>query len=936
MIEASLLLGIAIGYILLIFLIGLLAERLAKTRPKIVDNGIVYSLSLGVYCTAWTMFGSIQVAATSGMLFLAVYLGPTIGALFWGIWLKKIIRIKNKYRITSLADFISARYHKSVGLGAMVTGIILVGFIPYIALQIKAIITTSEQLIFSPEKTVDSTSAASLELFMLAGIALVTIIFGLRRLSPTERNPGMVASLAFESIVKISAALIGGGFVVFYLNDGIFPALDRLPALVNENYKLMGATNASDFMTWFSYLFLSMFAVLFLPRQFHVTVIENSDEKHVKTAQWLFPLFLLGINLLVLPVAIYGLQAGLPAKDADGFLITLPLQSKNIWVALIVYIGGLSAGLGMVTTACATISTMLTNQLILPAIEWFPALSFLRRHILKLRWGSAVALILSGYIYQKALGSSAALVSIGMISFVAAFQFAPAIIGGLFWEKASKKGAYLGIGLGFLTWLYTLFIPVFAKSGVLPSNFLVTGPFGLTLLRPEALLGLSGLAPIAHGFLWTGIVNISGFVLGTALFPANDREILHAKEFLDTDDLNNSPGISGKPETENILVTPKLMLIGRLLGQYLVSEDEVAKMVDGILKNTGISGRETISVGELADLGAEAEKTLAGAIGTAAAHQAILHLGLISKAEKKMLADYYAEALSALRISPKELKAKIDYQLTKESLMRQYTKDLESTLSERTAELELSQQKLIQSSKMASLGEMSGGIAHEINTPLATIALCVDSLDHRIEIGKLAPEDVSKKLATIRKTVDRIAQIIRGLRMFSSGGDRIPEEEKEILSLIQDTAILCQDKLNAHDINLSIEGDPDLKISCRAVQISQVVLNLLSNSIDAIASQHDKWIEIKVTDNGSFIQIKVTDSGSGIPEPIAQKIMQPFFTTKDVGKGTGLGLSISSGIIGSHGGKLSLDSTSKNTCFIIELPKGLPVTTVIPSEAQSA
>ncbi|MBV2167846.1 MAG: hypothetical protein KUL82_03980, partial [Bdellovibrio sp.] len=432
MLPSSVTLGVLALYLLSLLFLGYFAEKKIHGGKHFSNNGLFYSLSLAIYCTSWTYYGSIGNASHSGFLFVTIHIGSTIGAILWGPVLKKLIRIKNKYRITSIIDFISARYNKSVGIGMVLAVFVIFGFIPYNALQIRSIMATT-RIMLPNSISHGNVPHLLLEWIILAVISIFIIVFGLRRLDPTERHPGMISALAIESIVKLVAVLAGGFFIVYGLSGGIKELVESLPqSVTGQPYTHVGFTNMPDLFEWLSWLFLASVAVIFLPRQFHVAIIENGDERHVKTAQWLFPLYLFLSNIFILPIAIYGLKSGVPVGHRDSLLLEAPLMHGNNLLALFIYIGGFSAGIGMITVSVITISTMVTNHLLLPLAESYSQLRSLRGNVLKIRWLAAILIVGLAYLYQKYLETDTALVVIGMVSFVAAFQFIPPIILGLY------------------------------------------------------------------------------------------------------------------------------------------------------------------------------------------------------------------------------------------------------------------------------------------------------------------------------------------------------------------------------------------------------------------------------------------------------------------------------------------------------------------------
>src|SRR5229473_3582631 len=504
----------AFAYLGLLFAIAYYADKRADAGRSIIASPYVYSLSLAVYATAWTFYGSVGRAASDGVGFLPIYIGPTLMIALWWLVMRKIIRISRQNRITSLADFIASRYGKSA----------VIGILPYISLQLKAISSSYSILVQYPEITMPVQAGAVMAwqdtAFWVALIlAAFTIAFGTRHLDAAEHHQGMVAAIAFESLVKLLAFLAVGVFVTFGLYNGFGDLFGRAaaePKLAAMMTPLEGM--AGGYASWVWLTILSMMAIMFLPRQFQVTVIENLDEKHLNRAIWLFPLYMLAINIFVLPIAFGGLlhfpDGGV---DADTFVLTLPMAEKRELLALLVFIGGLSAATGMVIVETIALSTMVCNDLVMPVLLRLRRLRLNERSdltglLLGIRRGAIVLILVLGYLYFYLAGEAYALVSIGLISFSAVAQFAPAIIGGIFWKGGTRTAAFCGLAAGFLVWTYTLLLPSFAKSGWLPITFLSHGLFGTDLLKPQQLLGLQGLDDITHCLFWSMLVNIGCYV----------------------------------------------------------------------------------------------------------------------------------------------------------------------------------------------------------------------------------------------------------------------------------------------------------------------------------------------------------------------------------------------------------------------------------------
>ena len=670
-------------YMGLLFLIALWVERKSATGRSPAHNPIVYSLSLAVYCTAWTYYGSVGLAANSGLLFLTIYLGPTITFFLWWTVLRKLVRLKNTHRITSIADFISARYNKSQPLAAIATVIALVGVMPYITLQLKAIISTFGIITFTGAPT--SWIGRHVGPIVVALMVVFTIIMGVRRLDPTERHEGIVMALAVECLVKLVAFLAVGIFVTYFMYDGFSDIFQRLSESPFHNLTRFGGENGSSYFTWTTYLVLSMSAILFLPRQFHVAVVENYDEKHILTAKWFFPLYMLLINLFVFPIAVGGLLQGHAIHQADTFVLTLPLLHGGPWLTLLVFIGGFSAATGMIMISSMTMATMITNHLLLPLVGWFRWLNFLKHHLLRCRWVAVAGFILMGYWFERRIGESYILVNIGLISFAAVLQFAPAILGAIFWRRGNKAGAILGLSAGFMIWGYTLLIPSFVKSGWISSALLEKGPWGIEFLRPEQLLGLGGIDPLSHTVFWSMFFNIGLYVLGSLYFEGSESEHSLAEEFVGSLATTTTfrPAV---PREAYIDLAVKRKEMQNLLSQYF-SEPEATAMVERSLRTAAIEGKKRISIVDLVELHSEVEKSLAGSIGAAAAHQAVSQGIIFIPREARELSEVYAEILADLKVTPTELKRRIDYSQEREKLLTRQATELEEKVKEREREI---------------------------------------------------------------------------------------------------------------------------------------------------------------------------------------------------------------------------------------------------------
>lgn len=611
-------------YTALIFLIAWYAHHRKETGRSIIDNPYVYSLSIAVYCTSWTFYGSVGKAATTGLDFLMIYVGPSLTAFSWFFLLRRIVKISKENNITSIADFISLRYGKSLWLGALVTLISILGIMPYIALQIRAV-STSFYLISGFQADSISIPHGGTELTMPTGLLLAlilsvfSIIFGARRLVSSERHEGLIAAVAFESVVKLISLLGVGIFVTYYLYDGFSDIFTRFhatrPELFKQLFTFGGARNDPGYIPSFTLLFMSMAAIMLLPRQFHVMVIENSNERHIAKAMWLFPAYLFLINLFVMPIALGGILTTGSNNDADFFVINIPLLNGHGSIALLAFLGGLSAAAGMVMVESVAISTMLLNNIFMPVIvrftpqPWFPYL------LINLKRLSIFLVIFLGYFYYRIVGDAYMLVNMGLISFSAACQFLPAMLGGLYWKRGNKSGAITGILLGFLTWAYTLLLPSFSKSGWLETDLLTIGPFGIGILKPTELFGLSNMDMWSHSLFWSMLFNVSAYIFCSIMLRQDEPEREQVRRFIGSFDLDRAyhPAETkrlSKPVTISQFVNLMAKFIGDADARYAISNH----LGDRVIDSEG-----NVSEFELPNLKRFTEKTLAGSVGAAAA-----------------------------------------------------------------------------------------------------------------------------------------------------------------------------------------------------------------------------------------------------------------------------------------------------------------------------
>jgi Na+/proline symporter/signal transduction histidine kinase/CheY-like chemotaxis protein len=541
----------ALAYLCLLFAVAHAADGAGRRLMRGPARTTIYALALAVYCTSWTFYGSVGFANRNGLDFLAIYIGPVLvyGLLHGGV--VRIVRLAKAQNITSIADFVGARYGKSERVAALVTIIAVLAALPYVALQLKAV--SSSLSVFLEASDVPSVNGSipifgDLALLVALVLAAFAVAFGTRHIDATEHQDGLVVAVALESVVKLVAFLVGGIFVVYVMGDGV-GALMAKAASAPAAELLPIWERTSDLPTFLTLTLLSALAALLLPRQFHMAIVENRDERDVRRAAWMFPAYLVLINLFVLPIAISGEQfLTLDPADRDMTVLLLPLSQGAGWVALIVFLGGLSAATAMVIVASVALAIMISNHLVMPLVVRGRSWASQRRGggsgvlspdggdlgslVLAIRRAAIVLVVLFGYVYYRASGD-AALATIGLLSFAATAQIGPVFIGGLIWRRGTALGASCGLIAGLAMWVYTLLLPSLFASDPDWGALIEHGPLGIGWLRPTAMLG-TDLPLLTHGVFWSLLVNALAFIAGSHLRKANAIERLQAATFVST------------------------------------------------------------------------------------------------------------------------------------------------------------------------------------------------------------------------------------------------------------------------------------------------------------------------------------------------------------------------------------------------------------------
>ena len=903
MMSPALVVGASFAYLLLLFAVASFGDWRAARGRSVIANPWTYALSLAVYCTAWTYFGSVGRAASGGVWFLPIYLGPTLAMVLGWMVVRKMIRIAKSYRITSIADFIGSRYGKSPLLAGLVTLIAVVGIVPYIALQLKAVSAGYALLTTAPGAPVLAPAHWSRDstFYMALALAGFTMVFGARHLDSTERHEGMVAAIAFESVVKLVAFLAVGLFVVY----GMFNGLEDLFARASAVPRLAGLLRLEQggnfaWTQWFALTLLSMLSVIFLPRQFQVMVVENVRESHLRRAVWVFPLYLLAINLFVLPIALGGLlYFGPDQMNADNFVLSLPLAAGQPALALLAFIGGLSAATGMVIVETIAVSTMVCNELVVPLLlrtRHFQrgAGHDLTRTLLRIRRAAILGVLVLGYGYFHLAGEAYALVSIGLISFAAVAQFAPAVLGGMYWKGGTRRGALAGLLAGFLMWTYTLMLPSLAKSGWLDNAFLTQGLWGLPWLRPEQLFGLQGLDGLTHSLFWSLLVN-AGAYLSLSLWRApSGQEASQALLFVDVFERTSTSSPVFWRGRAN--VPDLLRLCERFLGA-----DKAQSLFETYARHIGV--RDFGAINADARLVQFVETQLAGSVGSASARVLV------------------ASTVEEETLTPEDVLRILD----ETSQLRAHSHELEeksASLERATAELRAANEQLKSLDRLKD--DFMSSVTHELRTPLTSIRALAELLrdDPKIDLAQRC-----KFIEIIVSETERLSRLVNqvlDMAKIESGHAEWHTEPVDLCALVRQavdtTSEMFRERqiavtLDLPDVAPTLMADPD--------RMMQVMLNLLSNAAKFVPVPGGR-VGVSLSSDDSGLTVVVRDNGPGVSDEQQSLIFERFRQGGDATnrpQGTGLGLPISRQIVEHFGGRLWLESQPPDgACFCFHLP----------------
>ena len=959
---------ISVAYLGLLFIIANAAEK-KRLPAKLISHPIVYTLSIGVYATSWSYYGSVGLADREGYTFLAVYLGVTLAFLMSPILLKPILKLVKQYQLSSLADLFAFRYHSPLA-GILVTVFMLTGALPYMALQIQAVTDSLRVL-------TGDTETEYLSLGFCLTIALFAILFGARHITPREKHEGLVVAIAFESLVKLIALLTVGLFAVF----GSYNGLSGFASWIENNPEVIEPMmRPINHGPWAMMLLLSFSAAFLLPRQFHMIFVENIKTSNLSYASWAFPLFLLLLNISIPPILWAGQTLDL-SYGPDLYVLGVSMQTQSVILPIFIFIGGISAASAMIIVTTIALASMCQNHLLLPIsfqkqtpknLNLYTLLLWLKRILI-------VLIILAGYGFYLVLKTHQELTDLGLIAFVAVAQFLPGIAGLLYWRRASRIGFISGLTAGAIVWVITLILPLLAKAGWLEDT-----------IWESIMIPLSS----TDSAFWTLLINAFLFVLMSLVKPQSEEEQRAADtccreqfnpayaipvassidqfesglaeilgEQMARQEIKLAMSDIGKLDTEldrqdfaklRIQLQHNLSgLIGPVLASMVVNEqfavDKTAKIaiadtINFVEKSLNESRLELKEMaGELDSLRRFQRQvlqnlplalvTISPELQIVGWNQAMTKLSGINESEVigssiKQLGSPWSKLLQDHIKGDKDIvrSAKIDINnepytlnLFKSEVTASNENDKHGfiIIIEDHSEIDKLESELEHSERLASIGRLATGVAHEIGNPVTGIACLAQDI-------KATPNDKSLQkvcIEDILKLTDRISSIVHSLVSYSHAGNskQHPFDTVKIGEVIEESIRLVSLSHKGKQIIFDSSCSDGCEIQADFQKILQVMVILLSNACDA--STEDSTVKIRSNKTSKGVEVSVEDKGHGIEEGIIKKIFDPFFTTKIAGQGTGLGLSLAYNIIKEHGGKIDVNSViDQGSIFTISFP----------------
>jgi Na+/proline symporter/nitrogen-specific signal transduction histidine kinase len=960
----------AVVYLLVLFFIAYATEQ-GWIPQRVARHPVTYALSLGVYATSWTFYGSVGFAQSQGFNFLSIYIGVTLAFMLAPVLLAPILRIARDYQLTSLADVLSFRY-RSQTAGVLVTLFMLLGTFPYIALQILAV-TESLQIL-----TQEATPQV-LALGFCVTLTLFAILFGARHISPREKHEGLVVAIAFESVVKLVALCAVGVFALFGVFGGFGGLGDWLAVHPQALEALYRPVREGP---WTTLLLLSFCAAFLLPRQFHMAFTENIEERSLWSASWIFPLFLLLLNLFIPVILWAGARLGAPTT-ADFYVLGITLNGDNRALTALAFIGGISAASAMMIVTSLALATMCLNHLVLPASYPDPDVNLYKW----LLWGRRTliaVIILAGYGFYLVLARNQGLVQLGLISFVAVAQFLPGVFGLLFWPRATRAGFISGLLAGSLVWTLTLLFPLLESSGIggellsmlsMPagrdqdpwtySTLSSLAVNGLLFLSVSLLTRPSDEEQEAAAACCRTTFTLPDGAIPTASSPREFKEQLarilgeQAADF-EVDQALRDLGMGYDERRSRALrqlrerIERNLSgLMGPMLARMIVDErlqtDSGARtaLADNIrFIEERIEHSQTRFEGAAAELDRLRryhQQTLRdlplGVCGLGPDRQVLtwnLAMEMISGVDRgqsrgitvdQLPAPWSQLMLSCVEGSEQHLH-KIE---TAVNGRRRWFNFHKAALEDPTApgvaggvvilvedltDLQNLESELAHSERLASIGRLAAGVAHEIGNPVTGIACLAQNLESETE-----DNDVRATSQQIIDQTTRISEIVQTLVGFSHGGSFASERPQMLLltECIQEAVDLVHLSHGAQQVNITIDCPQPILLTADRTRLIQVFVNLLTNACDASLAGDTVTVEARLADGNAIIE--VTDMGEGMAQDLLDQVFEPFVTTKGPRHGTGLGLSVVYRIVQDHGGSISIESQpGDGTQVMLTLP----------------
>ncbi|WP_300034778.1 ATP-binding protein [uncultured Roseobacter sp.] len=892
MTSLNVLIAVCMAYVALLFGVAFAAER-AGVRGRadwLLRSPLVYTLSLSIYCTAWTFYGAVGNAARSGLEYVTIYLGPSLVIIGWWWILRRLVRIGRSHKVTSVADLISSRYGKSNTLAIVVTIMAVIGVTPYIALQLQSVALSLS--IFSSAETggvPDPETSRAGGLWIAIGLALFTVLFGTRNLNANERHHGVVIAVAVEAVVKLIALLAVGVFVVWGVAGGLSATMARIDASALGTWQTDGSR-------WATLTLLSATAFLCLPRMFQVMVVENDDERHLQVASWAFPLYLMLMSLFVVPIAVIGLEVLPAGSNPDFFVLSLPLSEGREGLAMLSFLGGFSSATSMVIVATLALSTMVSNHVVMPVFLYLrqggaTQSGDVRDVVILSRRLSILGIIGLGYIYFQASGGSGALAAIGLISFAGVAQFLPAMLGGLFWRGATRVGALAGLAIGFSVWMFTMLLPSFGPGVVFSAETFASGLWGIGWLNPQALFGIAGLDPTVHAVFWSLSLNVLGFAVFSLISFPLPLERLQGAQFVNVfDHSGQARGWHASfAESEDLLI----------MAQRILGAEEARHLFETQTRAQGMPGHLPEPTPDFLQ---RLERELAGSVGAATAHAMI------------------GQIVGGTAVSVQDLMAVAD----ESAQMLEYSSQLEAKsreLSRTAGELRRANEKLTQISlqKDAFLSQIS----HELRTPMTSIRAFSEILR---DTDGLRPLEKTKYASIINTEAIRLTRLLDDLLDLSvlENGQVTLNRQSGNLGDLLDQAIATAQASEAREITIHRRRlDETITLNTDLDRLAQVFINLITNAQKYCASETPE-LRIEAARHGETVVIDFRDNGNGIPDEAREMMFEKFsrIGAQD-SNGAGLGLAICREIMVRLGGDVSYLDDSGGTAFRVMMPQTL-------------